>query len=92
MCRVTFEVVGEVSVEGSIDANRSLVQINGKLSTSGGTDAAIARSIGLRNIINAVGSEEVLRNTTVDELAEHILDSGLYDQLMARLMGVSEAA
>lgn len=94
MCRMIFEVEGNVSVESvsAINKERSIVSVDGKLVTSGFTDAAIARSIGLRNIANAVGPDEMLGQFSVAEIAAHLQEYGLCDDLLAQLMGVQNEA
>lgn len=94
MCKIAFQVQGNISVNGVDVSNEhgALVMLEGKIATSGCNDAAIARNIGLKNIASAVGSQEVLDSVDLDAIAEYITDNGLYEALMAKMMGYQDAA
>lgn len=94
MEKISFDVLGSIKVDGRflsvVKKDRCVVEINGRLLTSGCGDAAIVRSIGLDNIKSAVDQDEFLSLYSADELIDHIINSdrsdiavqGIADQLI----------
>jgi hypothetical protein len=56
--------------------------LEGQLLTSGTNDSALAKSIGLRNIAMATGSEEFLQALSPEEIRQGLMALGIFDEVM----------
>jgi len=74
---IIFDLLGSLTVGGVkyVNANQVEVVIEGEVSASGCGDAAIAQAFGIKNIITALGDDDVLSNFTAEQLIDHILNN-----------------
>jgi len=74
---ITFDLLGSLTVGGVkyVNANQVQVVIEGEVYASGCGDAAIARAFGIKNIIAALGDDEILSNFTAEQLIDHMINN-----------------
>ena len=80
MSKILFEINGIMLVNGKKVASQGDdILIDGSFITSGCADAAIAKSIGLENIITSLGSCEVLGSFTSQEFIDYIINGSAFE-------------
>ena len=77
MTKLLFDVKGTLKVDGVlINSEKQVeVELDGHLITGGCTDAAIAKAIGIKNILTAIDHDEVLSHYSLDDFTDHIINN-----------------